>query len=96
MGDRILVAYAGRCGSTAEVAEAIGRTIADGKTAVDVQRVQDVTDLTRYRAVVLGSAVRVGKWLPEAMEFIKAHQSLLNRMPVAYFQVCNDYDGEQQ
>jgi len=88
MEDRILVAYASRAGSTGEVAEAIGKALCEGGAAVDVRLAKDVTDLSSYRAVVVGSAIRVGKWLPEAVEFVETHQEALSRMPVAYFAVC--------
>jgi menaquinone-dependent protoporphyrinogen oxidase len=42
MLDRILVAYASRAGSTAGVAEAVGRTLAQSGAQVDVRCMQDV------------------------------------------------------
>jgi menaquinone-dependent protoporphyrinogen oxidase len=86
--DRILVAYASKCGSTGEVAEAIGRALCHDGAAVDVRPVQDVGDLTGYGAVILGSAIRMGKPLPGAIRFIKKHQSSLGQMPTAYFVAC--------
>ena len=88
VGDKILVAYASRAGSTGEVAEAIGQVLCDGGAAVDVRLAKEVTDLSPYRAVVVGSGIRVGKWLPEAVEFVERHRELLSRMPVACFAVC--------
>ena len=43
--------------------------------------------LDRYRAVIIGSAVHRGHWLPEALDFVKANQLALNRLPVALFAV---------
>jgi len=88
MNDRILVTYATRTGSTAEVAEAIAKALRDSGAAVDVCPVKQVSDLSLYRAVVLGSPVRMGRWLPEAFAFLKAHQAELSRIPVAYFVTC--------
>jgi menaquinone-dependent protoporphyrinogen oxidase len=88
MPDKILVAYASRAGSTAGVAEAVGQTLAEGGAQVDVRRMQDVTDLAPYRAVVAGSAIQGGQWLPEAMQFVQAHQATLARKPFAAFLVC--------
>jgi len=88
VGNKILVAYASRAGSTGEVAEAIGKVLCDGGAAVDVRLAKEVTDLSPYRAVVVGSGIRVGKWLPEAVEFVEGHREALSRMPVAYFAVC--------
>jgi menaquinone-dependent protoporphyrinogen oxidase len=88
MEDRILVAYATRAGSTAGVAEAIGKTLTDKGHQVDVLPMQSVKDLSPYRAVVAGSAIRGQKWLPEAMQFLQAHRSELSSKPFASFMVC--------
>ena len=64
MSEKILVTYASRLDSTAGVAEAIGQTLTDLGAQVDVRRMQDVTDLTSYSAVVAGSAIRGKRWLP--------------------------------
>jgi menaquinone-dependent protoporphyrinogen oxidase len=88
MSDRILVTYASRTGSTAEVAEAIGKTLAEGGAHVDVVPMDDVKDLSAYRAVVAGSAVRGSKWLPEAVQFIQTHCLALAQKRFAMFTVC--------
>jgi len=88
MNSKILVTYATRTGSTAGVAEAIGKTLAEDGTPVDVLPMQTVTDLAAYRAVVLGSAIQDKQWLPEAIEFLQAHRSELAHRPCATFLVC--------
>jgi menaquinone-dependent protoporphyrinogen oxidase len=88
MNEKILVTYASRAGSTAEVAEAIGNTLVENGAQVDVLPMQDVKELESYRAVVAGSAIRGAKWLPEAMKFMRAHQATLARKPFAMFTVC--------
>ena len=88
MPNRILVTYASRAGSTAEVAEEIGKTLREGGAQVDVLPMQTVKDLSNYRAVVAGSAIRKSKWLPEATQFIRAHQTTLRHKSFAIFTVC--------
>jgi menaquinone-dependent protoporphyrinogen oxidase len=88
MKNRILIAYGTRCGSTGGVAESIGQVLSTTGTAVDLRLVKDVNDLSPYQAVIVGSAIRMGKWLPEAVEFVKTQQDTLSRLPVAYFAVC--------
>lgn len=85
MTSKVLIAYATRSGSTAEVAAAMGEALAKKGVAVDVKPVRQVTSLNDYRAVVVGSAVRMGAWLPEAVNFVKNNQAQLSRQPVAYF-----------
>jgi menaquinone-dependent protoporphyrinogen oxidase len=87
MNARILVAYASATGSTAGVAEAIGKRLSESGVAVDVRPVTAVGDLGPYSAVVVGSAIH-GGWLPEAVEFVRANREALARVPTAYFLVC--------
>ena len=88
MNDKILVTYASRAGSTAEIAEVIGKTLAQNGAGVDVLPMAAVKDLSPYRAVVAGSAIRKSKWLPEALRFIQTHRADLARKPFATFTVC--------
>ncbi len=88
MSSKILVAYASRAGSTAGVAEAIGRTLAESGAQVDVRPMREVEDLSAYRAVVAGSAIQGGKWLPEAMQFLQSYRVALAQRPFAAFLVC--------
>jgi len=87
MNKRILVAFATRAGSTAEVAVAIGEVLATRGFSVDIKPVRESPCLDGYQAAVLGSAVRFGAWLPEAVGFIKANQPGLTTIPVALFTV---------
>jgi menaquinone-dependent protoporphyrinogen oxidase len=56
--------------------------------SADIRLVKNVNDLSPYDAVIVGSAVRRGKWLPEAVGFVRDNQDMLGRMPIAYFVVC--------
>jgi menaquinone-dependent protoporphyrinogen oxidase len=95
MADKILVTYATRTGSTAGVAEAIGKTLAEGGAQVEVRPMKDfmkdikgAQDLAAYGAVVAGSAIQGAKWLPEAMQFVQTHRAALSGKPFAAFLVC--------
>jgi menaquinone-dependent protoporphyrinogen oxidase len=88
MKPKFLVTYASNTGWTVGVAEAIGKTLADNGVKADVLPMRDVNDLSLYDAVVAGSAVNGGVWLPEAMQFVRAHQAELNCKPFAAFLVC--------
>lgn len=88
MNNKILVAYASATGSTVGVAEAIGKTLAESGASVDVRPMKQITDLSPYQAVVLGSAIHGKRWLPEAMQFMRTHQATLAQKPFAAFLVC--------
>ncbi|MCK7534103.1 MAG: flavodoxin domain-containing protein [Marinilabiliales bacterium] len=47
----------------------------------------DVKGLKRFDAVVAGSSVQSGLWLPEAMEFIRRNHDILQDKPFAIFSV---------
>jgi menaquinone-dependent protoporphyrinogen oxidase len=88
MTNKILVTYATMTGSTKGVSEAIGKTLTELGAIVDVIPMKEVKDISEYKAVVAGSAIQAGKWLPEAMSFMQTHKEELNRKPFAAFLVC--------
>ena len=84
---KVLVAYASRCGSTHEIAQAVARDLTGRGYAVDLRVAGKAVPLAGYQAVVLGSAVRFGHWLPGAVDFVRRHQAELKRVPTAFFSV---------
>ena len=92
MNQRVLIAYATRAGSTPEIAAAIGETLSGRGYAVDVKPAKSRPALNGYSAVLLGSAIRMGSWLPEMVDYIKENQMTLQLsismgMPVGLFTV---------
>jgi menaquinone-dependent protoporphyrinogen oxidase len=85
---RVLVAYASKCGSTGSIAEAMAEVLCAKGASVDVCLVENVKDLSPYQAVIVGSAIRAGKWLPEAKAFVQSNQDSLSQLPTAYFVAC--------
>jgi len=85
---KILVAYASEFGTTGEVAEVIGEALCKEGNTVETKWVKNVNDLNNYDAVIIGSAIQYDRWMPEATEFVTAHQNILNKLPVAYFFTC--------
>jgi menaquinone-dependent protoporphyrinogen oxidase len=77
MSDKVLVAYASKHGSTAEIAGKIGEALTQSGLDVDVKPVNKVKDLAPYQVVILGSAVYIGMWRKDAVRFVKANQSAL-------------------
>ncbi len=91
MDDTILVAYATRYGSTKEIASAIADTLRSGGESVDLLPVEEVTDLGRYRAAVVGSPIYMGKWLSDAQTLYRTEAD--RTPPDAGRLLCCRYDG---
>ena len=85
MDSQVLVAYGTKYGATAEIAEKIGEVLREEGFEPDVLPADSVADLTPYGAVVLGSAVYVGKWRGEAAKFLEANEKALAGLPVWLF-----------
>lgn len=85
MNEKILITYASRSGSTAEIATAIANTLQQENIPVDILPLEDVKDLSAYQAVIIGSPIRNSQWLPEALSFVQDHQRELSRKRVAMF-----------
>lgn len=84
---RVLVAYASRTGSTAAIADRIADVLRARGAVVDVSTVGSVESIAAYDAVVIGSAIRLRRWLREAMAFLLQHDKGLRAIPVAFFTV---------
>jgi menaquinone-dependent protoporphyrinogen oxidase len=87
-GKRVLVAYATKAGSTADAAVRIGQVLARQGAVVDVLPLKQVTSLAAYHAVILGSAIRMGKLLPETQAFVEKNQSALRQLPFSVYILC--------
>jgi menaquinone-dependent protoporphyrinogen oxidase len=85
MDHHVLVAYATKHRATAELAEKIGQVLRECGMPAEVKDVRDVSDLSSYTAVVLGSAVYTGFWRKEAANFLAAHEAELIARPVWLF-----------
>ncbi|MBN2472041.1 MAG: flavodoxin domain-containing protein [Anaerolineae bacterium] len=84
----VLVTYASKSGSTAEVAEFMGEALREAGASVDVKPVKTAHEMQGYDLVFVGSAIRVGKWLGEAVQFVEEHKTDLAKQPTAFFTVC--------
>ncbi len=87
MKSKILVTYATKSGSTAEVAQAIGQKLAEGGAIVEVRPIKEVNHLNGYEAVIVGGPMIMG-WHREAVKFVEQHRQALSRVPVAYFLIA--------
>ncbi len=84
---KILVTYASKHGSTAEVGERIALALIERGIEADALRVQDVGDITRYDGVVIGSSVYFGRWTHDAVIFVERSRARLALRLVWLFSV---------
>ena len=83
--NKVLVAYATKAGSTAEIAQEIGKILRHAGHTVEVKRVEEIRDIMEYKAAVIGSPIHAKAWMPEAVEFVQTYRHALSKIPVAYF-----------
>jgi menaquinone-dependent protoporphyrinogen oxidase len=83
----VLVAVAGRHGATVGIAEEIAAvlraTLPDA--TVEVRDAADPGDLGRFDAVLVGSAIYMGRWLPAARHLVESHRAQLSVVPLWMF-----------
>jgi menaquinone-dependent protoporphyrinogen oxidase len=85
MRPSILVAYASKKGSTAEVATFVGKRLRERRLAVDVREASEVEDLASYDGVVLGGSLYFGRWHDDARAFLNRFRTALADRPLAVF-----------
>ena len=90
----ILVAYATDHGSTRGVADRIAGRLQQRGADAEARAVADVLSVSRYEAVVLGSAIHGGNWLPSARQFADRNAASLRERPVWLFSVSTLGDEE--
>jgi menaquinone-dependent protoporphyrinogen oxidase len=87
---RVLVTYASRHGATADIADAICAVLRDEPGAdmarrVDVMPIEEVDDVGGYHAIVVGSAIYLGRWMREARRFLHDNRDVLRERSVWLF-----------
>ena len=83
--EKVLVAYASKHGSTAEIADSIAGTLRGAGLNVDCIEAGEVRSLEPYDAVVLGSAVYIKRWRSDAKRFLRRHRAALRKRPFWVF-----------
>ena len=77
MHRNVLVTYASKYGATVGIAEKIGEVLRQAGLQADVAPVDGIRDLNAYQAVILGSAIYIGKWHKGAEAFLKTNEKSL-------------------
>jgi menaquinone-dependent protoporphyrinogen oxidase len=81
----VLVTVASRHHSTLEIAEAISSTLIQAGIRTELRPPEEVDSLAGYDAVILGSGVYAGRWLPTARDFVDRLSMALRERPVWLF-----------
>jgi menaquinone-dependent protoporphyrinogen oxidase len=87
MTAQILVAYASRKGSTAGIAQAVGKELVSAGYTVDVIEMKTVTTVEGYNAAIIGAPVYMGKVDKDISKFVAKNRDRLASIPVAAFAV---------
>lgn len=82
---KVLVAVATKHGATLEIGQVIEASLRSSGFDAELKRIEDITSLGPYDAVVLGSGVYAGHWLRPAREFAEIHEGELRHRPVWLF-----------
>ncbi len=82
---RVLVIPASKYGGTAEIGRAIAKTLREHRIDVDVSQPEHMFDLEPYAGHVIGSALYLGNWLPQARSFVEEYSEALRRKPTWLF-----------
>lgn len=87
MAARFLVADATQHGSTAGIAEAIGKELVAAGYTIDVTDIKSVNTPSTYDAVVIGAPLYMGRMDWVFGKFVGLHRDELSKLPLAVFAV---------
>lgn len=80
-----LVTYASRHGATAGIAERVALTLEAQGVDTELLPVDEVGDVSRYDAFVVGSAAYMFHWMKEATRFVRKNRDRLSGRPLWLF-----------
>lgn len=82
---RALVTVSSKHGGTDGIGHAIAAVLESAGIQVDVIPPSGIDSLDEYDAVVVGSALYMGRWMGPARDFVQGHADDLRRRPVWLF-----------
>ena len=87
---RALIVYGTRYGATAMTSEEIAKVLRQEGFDVKVVNLKNekIKEMSKYKLVVIGSGIRIGKWTKEPQKFIKKFQKELTKRQVGIFVSC--------
>ncbi|MDD3397283.1 MAG: flavodoxin domain-containing protein [Clostridia bacterium] len=90
---KILIAYFTKTNSTKEYAQYIKEQLQSKELNVDVVDLLSVENLHNYNAVIIGAPIYGMRWNEECVNFIKANQIELKKVPTFYFFVSYVFEN---
>ena len=88
---RVLIAYGSRYGSTEEIASKLAGFLGEEgieATVLDVKKNRSWPSLKGYDGVIVGSGVKISKWMREPLAFLWRKRGELTGTKVALFVSC--------
>jgi menaquinone-dependent protoporphyrinogen oxidase len=85
MSADVLIVYASKKGSTEQVARRIGEVLRAQGLTTAIEPARAVSDLSGFRAVLLGGSIYMGRWHHDASRFLRRFRRDLERVPFAVF-----------
>ena len=82
----VLLAYASRMGATREIAEVLADELRQTDHAVKIISCATAPEADEFDAVVIGSALYTGRWMPEASRYLRRQAPRLTNRPTFLFQ----------
>jgi menaquinone-dependent protoporphyrinogen oxidase len=87
-GKKILIAYDTEHGATATIADKIGQVLCEKGFQVELVLARNVSDVSAYDAVLIGTPIYTGSWLPGVMQLLQKQKATIAKMPHALFINC--------
>ena len=86
---QILIAYSTTDGHTRDICARLQTIVEDKGDSVSLVEIKQDPDLDikPFDKVIIGASIRYGKHSPEAFEFIRKNENILNEKPNAFFSV---------
>jgi menaquinone-dependent protoporphyrinogen oxidase len=82
---KVLVAYASKMGGSKEIAEMVGKSLADRGLSVDISAAENAASPSGYDAIIVGSGLYAARWRKPARRFVKKNAATLRELPVWFF-----------
>ena len=90
---KILIAYAGKSGTTEKCAKKLCEKLTNS-TAVDLNT--QTPDINKFDRIVVGGSIRAGQLQKKAKQFVKQNEKGLKMKKTAYFICCSSVDNTEQ